>query len=252
VSSIYHRCLSVVALCVLLLGALAPATAGAAGSASTLRFSRDRAAPGDQVIVTGSGFAPNATAIISGQFDVAGKLQQVQTSAQTTSSGGFTATLAVPPQSAPGVYSVKARDDAGHAASRSLNVLALLLLKPGAAPPLVTIVSGHYFYVAGTGFKPLEAVHITGTFPQYNGNLVSIDKTVSANANGNVAEVLFQMPATPRSGASLSREPARQAPARQQPAPVLSTGRISPSIQGPPDREAPSRYRAPVLFPMAL
>src|SRR5947209_8493154 len=106
---IERRFSSVIAICVILLGLLVPVAASAAGSATTLRFSRDRAASGDQVIITGSGFSANATVIVSSTFDVGGKQQQVQTSAQAGASGGFTASLTVPANTVASAYTIKAR-----------------------------------------------------------------------------------------------------------------------------------------------
>ncbi|MDQ6740991.1 MAG: hypothetical protein M3021_11720, partial [Actinomycetota bacterium] len=181
---------------ILLLGGLVPSAVHTAFAAAGLSLSRSTVAPGDKVVASGAGYTPGDNVVVFADFTVGGAATRTQVATSTTSNGTFSATFTVPPGTAPNTYRLTARDFHNHTATQFLNVLPLAQLKVGAQPGTITVVADHYFYVRGSGFKAGETVHLTASFPLYNGNAVSVSKPVTADSNGAFGEVAIQAPRT--------------------------------------------------------
>jgi hypothetical protein len=182
------------AVAVLVFAGLLPATAHPAYAATGLNLSRSSVAAGDKVVANGSGFTPGDNVDVFADFNVGGTARRTQVATSVTLSGTFSATLTVPAGTAPSTYRVTARDFHNHSATQFLNVLPLAELAAGAQPGALTVIAGHYFFVRGSGFRAGEKIQITASFPLYNGNAVSVNKAVTADANGAFGEVAIQAP----------------------------------------------------------
>jgi hypothetical protein len=178
----------------LLLAGLLPASIHPAYAATGLSLSRSAVAAGDKFEAKGSGFTPRDNVDVFADFNVDGTAKRTQIATSITLDGTFTATLTVPPGTAPSTYQVTARDFHSHTATQYLNVLPLAQLTAGGQPGKATILAGHYFFVRGSGFKAGEKIQISASFPLYNGNTVNVSKSATADANGAFGEIAIQVP----------------------------------------------------------
>jgi hypothetical protein len=176
----------------------APVPARAAGASISL--SRHLAAAGDRVVITGVGFAAGDLVAVFANIAVPGGTQRAAVTVRARAAGAVTATLAIPPNALPSTAAVTARDPQGHAATRTLVILPLLVIRPGHPPPSATAVANSPFYVRGSDFSPSETVRITASFSLYSGSAVIADKSVPADQTGAFADVLMQVPANVRPG----------------------------------------------------
>ncbi|MBV9280613.1 MAG: hypothetical protein JOZ41_11065, partial [Chloroflexi bacterium] len=192
---------SAVAILALLLAALTPAAVPRAAAAGSLQLSRGMAAPGDSVSVSGAGFTPSDTVVVIANFNVNGSTQQVQNATHVNGNGTFSTGFTVPAGAAPGDYKVTAKDFHGVVTTQTLTVLHLISLQVGAGGPTVYIIAGHSFYAQGRGFKGGETVVLKAVFPLYNGNPVTVSKTVGTDTKGTFGETLLQVPNGAKTGA---------------------------------------------------
>jgi len=185
----------------LMLTGLLPNAVLTAHAATTLNLSRSTVAPGDTVVVTGAGFTPRDNVLVAADFTVGGTMKRTQVTASTDANGTFKSRLTVPTGTAPRTYTVTARDFRNHTAAQFLNVLPLAELVVGAQSGSVTVVADHYLFARGSGFKAGETVQITGSFPLYNGNTVSVNKSATADGKGAFGEVAILAPQDAKAGA---------------------------------------------------
>jgi hypothetical protein len=169
-------------------------------AASSLSLSRSTAGQGDTITVTGFGFAPLDTVVVASNLHVTGVLDVVQSSALSTESGVFQASITLPSATNQGTYSVYARDFHGHYAARDLTVLPLAYARAGGPSSTTYVIPTHQFYVSGAGFVPGESVRVTAVFPLYDGDSVTADHTVHASASGLFSELLIGVPSDSKAG----------------------------------------------------
>src|SRR5947209_3854282 len=163
-----RRVTLVLATTLVLLGALVVPTRSALAAAA-ISFSRGTAAPGDTIVVTGTGFHPGDAAGLTAYLSVRGRSQQTQVVMGINGAGSFRTSFAVPAGTGPGTYRVTARDNHGTTATRYLTVWPLVVVRPGTTPAL-TVIEGRQFYVSGAGFGANENVSLSVNFPLYNGD----------------------------------------------------------------------------------
>lgn len=192
------------AIVALMLSAVLPAAAVAASekgtSAARIQLSRPIAAPLDGVSVTGSGFKAGDSVVVYADMTVQGAARRIQATAVANGNGMFAVTFAVPRGTAPGSYQITAKDFHGDSATQALKVLRLVILQVGAKPPAYSVIAGHRFYVRGSGFQPGATVTLTISFPLYNGNSYTENRSVTADQNGAFNDVLMQVPSSAKQG----------------------------------------------------
>src|SRR5947209_15546611 len=184
----------------LALWALAPAAVPARAAGPTLAVSTATAAPGDSVTVGGAGFHPGTTAVVTATFYVGGSAHPVQSAAAVASNGSFSTQLQIPAGTGPGIYSIHARDLQGSKASTVLRMLRLLVLRPGAQPPAVSVDANHDLFIQGSGFAAKENVALTVAFPLYRGTTTLVNLSKTTDQSGNLPRVLVHVPADAKQG----------------------------------------------------
>lgn len=190
--------LSALATLTLVLSGLLPAALPAA--AAGIQLSRSTAAPGDNVAVTGSGFAANGSVVVQTDFNVQGSMKRYQSAVTAGGNGSFTASITVPAGTYPGTYRITARDFHRGTATADLTVEQVVPLTAGGSASSRTIGAGHGFFVRGTGFGSGETVSITATFPLFSGNSLTETKSATTDKNGAFPDVAMVVPANAKPG----------------------------------------------------
>ncbi|WP_125777148.1 choice-of-anchor G family protein [Antribacter gilvus] len=143
--------------------------------------------PGDCTVVTGSGFAPNATVTVQ-LTDAAGNAVGDPVTVVTDGTGGFTTDLCVPPDAVPGDFTVVAEDETGDSAETPLAVVPADITPVVAVDPS-EIVAGGTTIVTGTGYTPDSTVTVD-VFDS-SGALVMTFPDVPTDSAGVFTLVLF-------------------------------------------------------------
>lgn len=156
----------------------------AAHAAGTINLSASTISANTTITVTGSGFHPGDAVVVFSDVKTSAGTQRIQTSSVVNANGTFSATIRYGGNVLPGTYTVTAKDYHGQTASKSVQILPVITLIPGTHPHAVNISPGESFFVYGSGYKPGENVQIAMGFPLYNGNTLSVSRTVTANQQG--------------------------------------------------------------------
>lgn len=182
----------------LLSGGIVPA--GHVSAAASLQLNPRAVPAGGHTNVNGSGFSPNGLATISATVDVAGKSRTVQANTTVTPNGTFGAVLTFPGGTQQGTYTVTARDFAGHSATAEIAVLPVANIRVGSKARATNAVPTHRVWVNATGFDPNENVSFQATFPLYNGNSTTVQRTRRANLHGNLFGLILTVPGDASTG----------------------------------------------------
>ncbi|GAC1627699.1 MAG: hypothetical protein NVS4B2_08100 [Chloroflexota bacterium] len=157
-------------------------------------FNPSSVAPGNPVVISGSGFAGNAALTISVTINVAGGgtspfSQTIQTATDGTFSG---VTINVTSTAVNGSYPVQFSQSGSTVVTANLNVgqATTLTLAPS------TISTGAYttFLVSGTNFLVGEGVDVSYTVKQTNGGTQVISGVGTADSTGSINRVLLYVP----------------------------------------------------------
>lgn len=175
-----------------LLGALVIPTRSVSAAAA-ISLSRGTAAPGDTVVVTGSGFHPGDAAGLAVYLSVRGRSQQMQVVMSVNGAGGFRTSFVVPAGTNPGTYRVTAHDFHGTSATRYITIWPLVVVRPGTTPG-VTVIEGRRFYVSGSGFGANENVNVSVDYPLYNGDTQTVSVTARTGSGGSFYEAVLHVP----------------------------------------------------------
>ncbi|PZS00931.1 MAG: hypothetical protein DLM70_12830, partial [Chloroflexi bacterium] len=184
-----------------LLSIVAP-TPRAVEAAATLQLSPASIPAGTAIRVTGYGFRPGDTALVSVTVSTRAAPRKLEITVGVRPKGSFSAFLGIPENTLPGTYVVSAQDFHGHIATHDLTVLPLVFLRVGTTAGPVGVVAGHSFYLRGTGFLPLENVSVSVSFPLYGGNAMVLNQTERASSEGNLSTLSFAVPPSARRGAA--------------------------------------------------
>jgi hypothetical protein len=229
-----RRTAATLAAATVLLGALAVPAQGVSAAAA-ISLSRDTAAPGDTVVVTGSGFHAGDAAGVTAYLAVYGHARQTQVVMSINGAGGFRTALTLPVGTNPGTYRITARDYHGTTATRYLTVWPLVTVRPG-TNPTVDVIEGRRYYVSGTGFGANETVHLSASYTLYNGDVVTVSTNKQTNGNGRFYEAVMHVPwdAAARTdtltatGSTSSRKASANLRVTYRPSVSASPGRVNP------------------------